>query len=137
MKTLMNDAFMALSAIPELQWVDDNLGQFNEETTTVEYPCALVGIGNIDQTAYNGSGQYGDITLEITVAFAKPTTTNNFPSKVHPLAADIYDLIRKIDKAILLLEGEDYGPLTRTKITTDTRYFPVRYILSYSTVLYE
>ena len=138
MKTLMNDAFTALSAIPELKWVDDNLGQLNQENPPVTYPCALIGIGNINQADYNSPGQVGDLILEITlVCPPSPQSEPENPQKIHAFAETVYDLIQKIDTAIYRLEGELYGPLGRIKITADTSIYPARFILSYSAVVYE
>lgn len=130
MKTLMNDVISALSALTELQWVDDNLGQLTQEVPNVEYPCALVGIGE-------ANGPFGDFTLEVTIACEVPKTENGNPAKLHSLAESMYNLIQKADLAISQLEGEQYAPLTGIKITSDKNYYPARFILSYTTVVYS
>lgn len=130
MKTLMNDVISALSALPELHWVDDNLGQLNQEQPAVEYPCALVGIGE-------ANGPYGDFTLEITIACEAPATGNIPPAKIHSLAEEMYNLIQKADLAIRQLEGEQYAPLTGIKITSNKSHFPAHFVLSYTTVVYS
>lgn len=138
MKTLMNDAVTALSAIPELKWVDDNLGQLNQANPVLDYPCALVGIGNMNQSDYDGSGQFGDLTLEITLVCSPSAGEESVNlQKLHPVAETIYTLIQKIDAVIHQLEGEQYSPLSRIKISADTSLYPARFILSYSAVVYE
>lgn len=135
MKTVINDAISALSAIPELEWVDDNLGQLSHGQTMVNFPCALVRIESIDQTNFSGGGLLGEATLEITLA-CNPVIANP-PEKIHSVAESLYDLIRKIDQALQSLDGDVYGPVSRVKISSDLTAFPAKFILLYSTVLYE
>lgn len=137
MKTLIHDAITAIATIPELKWVDDNLGQLDEENPPVEYPCALVGIGNSRPTDYQTNPQYGDLTLEVTIVCPSPQSTANPPEKIHPYAGMIYEIIQKTDHLLRQMEGESYSPLNRIGIRADTSRLPARFILSYSVLLYE
>ena len=137
MKTLIHDAITAIATIPELEWVDDNLGQLNQENPPVKFPCALVGLGNSQPADYNNNPQYGDLTLEITLAYQSPLDTTNTPGKIHPFAETIYTTIQKIDRLLRQLEGEHYSPLSRIGIKADSSWFPTKFTLIYSVMLYE
>lgn len=138
MEALMNDVMTALSAIEELKWIDDDLGQLTQPDPAVNFPCALIGIGNVDRQDYGANGQFGDFILDITLGLRAhlPEATET-PQKIHPYATELYRLIHKIDNALYALEGEAYGPLTRIRITADRNRYPATFTLSYSTVLYQ
>ena len=50
MEEILETVMQKLAQIPELRWIDLNVGQMSVQNPPVDYPCALVDITAIDHT---------------------------------------------------------------------------------------
>lgn len=76
MEDLYNKIVELLQEIPELKWIDLDVGQLNEPTPSVTYPCALIEIDMPKTDDIQENTQQVSARFKITIAVKAYGETN-------------------------------------------------------------
>ena len=145
LKSIFTDVSNALENLkdtaqkPLVRFVDFDLGQLNETTPPVSYPCVLIGFTDTsDFFDYLDKSQRAAQTVELTIAFKRFERTNNLVSaQMREQALTMLDTVEAIHQAVQNTEGPCYGRLTRTGVNqtqrADLRVFTLTYLCSVET----
>lgn len=118
--------------VPELRWIDINLGQMNTETPPVDYPCALVDVGGINYQGLTKTTSRGTVRVEVELFFVVRTPTNmSAPISMRETAFDTFDIVKKVDFALHGLETDEFYPMKRVSVGRNKQYYPRSFILTY------
>jgi len=122
--------------VPQLRWVDMNLGQMNMEHPPVSYPCVLVDLSYIKHSNTGRGSQLGYATLEIELFFNVNSPSNNTaPQAMQEQAFQHFDIVEKVNQAISGLSGETFSTLNRTDTKRNAQYYPRAFTLIYQTII--
>lgn len=103
-----------LNALPDIDWVDQNIGQLDVETRPqVSFPCALISIDLPKCEELGGKLQKCSTQIGVRLGFNYyGTTSAKSPTAVRNRALDYYRIIREVYKA---LQGYSQPGLSRFK----------------------
>ena len=113
MEEILETVMQKLAQIPELRWIDLNVGQMSVQNPPVDYPCALVDITAIDHT----------------------TADTLAPGHLREQAFEHFAIVRKIYATLQNLSGENFTGLTRVRTTRNKNYYPRALTLTFRTTL--
>lgn len=105
--------------VPELRWIDMDMGQLDSNTRpAVAFPCLLVATSiNGTDTLYqtdSGYGQNCKAIVTVTLAFEPLGATNTAaPASVVATSLTPYGVIDKVHKALQGIETDTMEPLLR------------------------
>ena len=68
MKEVFKDIQQRLRTIPEFRYIGEDWGQLNFEQPPVDWPCALIDLGNVDFSAAGMRSQQAEAVVNITIA---------------------------------------------------------------------
>lgn len=126
--------------IPEVKWIDQDLGQleFYTERPPVLFPCVLI---DFDDSTFSDMGQHAQMcncTLKLRVAFNVVQHSNGVtPQPQLQKALEIFDVMKKLHQYLHGWSGTNFGELTRIRQTAEPREDNLRvYVIQYS-VNYE
>jgi hypothetical protein len=133
------EAMQDANCDPIFRWIDFDLGQLEEDTPPVSYPCALIGFDDLnDISDYTNGSQQGTQFVTIKLAFKKFERTH---SKTTPQyreeALSHLDAVSLVHKALNNLEGECFNTLSRTGMSQDKRLDLRVYSLQYATRIFD
>lgn len=118
------------SAVPEIAWIDQDLGQIDWYQTRppVSWPCVMIdfpetGYGDLSQGV-----QWATPVIRIRLGFSPFSSANSVAPDISKEAAlQFYEIENKLFKA---LQGFDGGgitqPMTRTSVVNEKRNDPYR-----------
>ncbi len=136
MEEILETVMQKLAQIPELRWIDLNVGQMSVQNPPVDYPCALVDITAIDHTTAGVQRQIGDLQLEIELYFIVRSPANTLaPGHLREQAFEYFAIVRKIYATLQNLSGENFTGLTRVRTTRNKNYYPRALTLTFRTTL--
>lgn len=116
--------------VPELRWIDVNLGQMETENPPVDYPCALVDVTDISYTTAGMRRQVGEARIEIELYFIVRSPSNTAaPEKMRKQAFGHFDTAKKVYKTLEGVSGEAFGGLNRVQVRRDKGYYPRSFTL--------
>lgn len=116
--------------VPELRWIDVNLGQMAVENPPVDYPCALVDVTDIDYTTAGMKRQVGEARIEIELYFIVRNPANTAaPDNIRKQAFEHFGVVKKVYKALEGVSGENFGSLNRKQVRRDKGYYPRSFTL--------
>lgn len=119
--------------VPELRFIDINVGQMDEEDPPVDYPCALIDIDSIDFERQTKGYDKGECQLDIDLYFLISTTTSSItPESVRGEAFKHIDTVNKVDRVLNKFETNDFYPLKRKRFTRLKKYSPRGYRWTYT-----
>lgn len=126
MEEILNVILDKLAAdVPELRWIDINLGQMATENPPVDYPCALIDVTDIDYTTAGMHRQVGEARIEIELYFIVRSPSNTAaPEKMREQAFGHFGTVKKVYKALEGVSGESFGGLNRVKVRRNKTYYP-------------
>lgn len=101
--------------VQELSYIDKDWGQLYREVPSVNWPCALLDVKNVDYTQEGGGNQMADTQIVITVADLRLTPASS-PAPNRENAYKTIELLGKIHEALQLFKAGGYGPLFRTNL---------------------
>lgn len=103
-----------LNALPDIDWVDQNIGQLDVETRPpVSFPCALISIDLPRCEDLGGKLQKCSTQIGVRLGFNYTGSTSaKSPEAVRNRALDYYRIIREVYKA---LQGYNQPGLSRLK----------------------
>lgn len=118
--------------VPELRWIDINIGQMATENPPVDYPCALVDIPCTDYSDAGGRVQLGKVTLEVELYFIVRTPMNMAaPEAIRQQSLSHFGLATQVYKALQGFSGESFTALSRKRATRTKDYYPRSFQLSF------
>lgn len=131
MEEILNVILDKLAAdVPELRWIDINLGQMATENPPVDYPCALIDVTDIDYTTAGMRRQVGEARIEIELYFIVRSPSNAAaPEKMREQAFGHFGTVKKVYKALEGVSGESFGGLNRVQVRRDKGYYPRSFTL--------
>jgi len=133
MKEVFNDILERLKTIPELRYVGEDWGQLNFEQPPVDWPCALIDLGNAEFSSAGIKTQQVDATVNITIADIRYHGVSAVtPPEQEGKAFAIFDLIDKVNKLLHGTGGEHYSRLCRVSLKKMLREDAVReFVMTY------
>ncbi len=138
MKQVFIDVERKLKGIASLRYVSEDWGQLNFERPPVNYPCALIDLGEADYSQAGNRSQMVEAVARITIADIRYQGIHpDAPNEDRERAFGIFDLIDEINRALHGLDGDSYTPLTRVKVKKVmrpdlVREFLITYRFSYT-----
>lgn len=140
----MKDLFKAISDaitanVAAVRWVDFDLGQLEQETPPVSFPCALIGFQSATFENIAGTGQQADILVSVRLAFrvferTHSKATSNFRNE----GLAHLDTIQAVHNALNGLDGDNFSALIRSgyenEKRADLRVYNLFYTVSYCDV---
>lgn len=113
------------NTVPEIVWVDQDLGQLEEDTERpmVQWPCCLIDFGNTNYDQQGKGVQMGNQTIQLRIGFNPfSSAASATPIKYRQKALDYYEIEQKVYQAFQGWTGNDLcQPLTRTNVVTEKR----------------
>ena len=133
MKEVFKDIQQRLQTIPEFRYIGEDWGQLNFEQPPVDWPCALIDLGNVDFSAAGMRSQQAEAVVNITIADIRyHGVTPVLPRDQEDKAFEIFDLIDKVNKLLHGTGGEHYSRLCKVSLKKMLREDAVReFVLSY------
>ena len=136
-KTTFLEITAPLKALTGIRYVDFDLGQLEQETPPVSFPCILVGLGGSPVVA-NGQG-VDQVALNITVRVAfrlyERTSSINADTYRNQALAHL-DKLRDVNAALNGLSGTNFSALTLTQYWSNEKRADIRvYQASYGSLL--
>lgn len=111
MDTILLKVMERLEQIPELQYVSEDWSQLNFEQPPVNWPCALVDLGEVKYTQAGRGTQQAEAILNITVA---DICFDGLNTRLPELNRErIGELFRIIEKVNALIHGYTTGSHSR------------------------
>lgn len=131
MEEILNVILATLKkAVPELRWIDVNLGQMMTENPPVDYPCALVDVTDISYTTAGMKRQVGEARIEVELYFIVRSPANTAaPENIRKQAFEHFAVVTKVYKALEGVNGECFSGLNRVQMRRDKGYYPRSFTL--------
>lgn len=115
MEALYQQLLTLLSDIPELKWIDLNVGQLTEENPPVAFPCALIDIEMPQCTDIETTMQQVAGTFKITLAFkAYGETNNKTETTMRSNALAYFKTTNLVYRKLQGFGNENFYPFSRT-----------------------
>jgi hypothetical protein len=124
--------------LESIRFFDFDLGQLDEETPPVSFPCLLLSFGN---TTWEQIGKYenlGDTSINLRIAFKtyERTHSKNDPTYQEQGLKHL-DTLSLLKKSIAFTKGNDFSELLITGESNETRADLRVYNLTFSTTITE
>ncbi|CAM1341756.1 hypothetical protein [Tenacibaculum aestuarii] len=115
MELLYEQLIQLLSNVPELKWIDLDVGQLQEDHPPVLYPCALIEISadkaeDIENHTQQVSGRF-KITLAFK-AYGETNSTTDLPTRSNAL--EYFRIATKCYKELQGFTNDNFYPFSRT-----------------------
>jgi|SRR5690625_1562201 len=120
-----------LQQVPEIRYIDQDLGQLNEERPPLSYPAILIDFSNFNYENLAEHKQTAEGIVVLKLIFDIYSNSNNLsPESVKDKALSFYDTEWKIYKVLQAWKPEDttwsYGYMLRTSVVTEGHYIGLR-----------
>lgn len=100
--------------VPQIKWVDLDLGQIEKQKPDVAFPCALISINITKTKPITDFTQYCDAVIEVRIAFDTNLRTSvDAPDTVRDYSLSIYDTIADVYAALQGYSTENFDSLNR------------------------
>lgn len=133
MEKLIDAIFKQLrTEVPELRFIDINLGQLQLENPPVDWPCALVDVASVDYQG--GDMQSAETVLNVTLGFLVygPSNAGAAP-ELRQQAMQHYAILRQVAEALHGFRPEGFAPLNRVSLVRGNETYPRHFTLSFRT----
>jgi uncharacterized DUF497 family protein len=127
--------------VPQLEFIDTDLGQLFETPPTVKFPCALIDLQSAEYRNIVSGHQRGIAIIGVTVACRQIAHTSVRAPK-RKEADQVYDLIDRVHEALQLFDNEQtFSEMIRmgltkavvnTSIESYTILYSVRFLIPYT-----
>lgn len=133
MKTILKNFLERIAGIPELRFVGEDWGQLYIEFPPVNFPCALIDLGEIKYIQQGRNVQQADAILNITVAdMFTDGVTSYTPEGKTDGEFEIYSVIEKVHACLHGYGTEKHSRLMRIGLTKISREDTIReFLLSF------
>jgi len=115
-KTILSEVYNALSQVEGLNYVTADLGQLdNPLSIPSRFPCVLI---DLESASYADSGrQVQQGTARMSLRIADRNLSEDLFSEENPDEMfDIFELIKKVSKALCGIRTDDTSALSRTSL---------------------
>lgn len=131
--------------VPEVKWVDQDLGQleFYTDRPAVLFPCVLIDFDNIDFEDIGQNAQLCNCVVKLRVAFNVYHHSNSStPVPQREKALEIFDVIKNLHYNLHGWSGETFGSLARIRQVAEPRedrlrVYEIRYSIAYEDYMDE
>lgn len=124
--------------VPEVRWVDFDLGQMDMEAPPVSWPCVLIGFSDTEFSDLLTDTQVGLVTVELRVAFNLKERTHSLADTAwRDIALSHLDTLHKIHMAMQGASAPCITEVTRVGFTTEPRADYRVYVMRYRVTAYE
>lgn len=133
LKEVFKDIQERLKTIPGFRYIGEDWGQLNFEQPPVDWPCALIDLGEVAYTSAGHGRQQTEATVNITIADLRYNgLTPNLPQPDQDKSFEIFDLIDKVNACLHGTGGENYSRLCRVSLKKMLREDAVReFVMTY------
>lgn len=107
-----------LAEVPEIQYIDQNLGQYmnGEFRKQMLFPCVLIDFPNTDFSALQGNYQFAELTIVVTVFYDIWNHTNSLaPNEIKEAGLQYLDIDQKVFRTLQGWNPNFCEALTRAK----------------------
>lgn len=135
MENLLNAVLGRISdKVPEIDFVDIDLGQLQLPDPPVGFPCGLVDIAEETYSSNSLGQQMVDTVVNVTLGFRVygPTNTKADPED-RARSMEHYAIIRKVSDTLHGFDGPGFSPLSRAKLIRRAATYPRHFTLSFRT----
>lgn len=138
-KTTFKEITAPLVALAGFRYVDLDMGQLEQETPPVSFPCILVGLGGSPVLANTGIVDQVNLNITVRVAFKLfERTASTTADTYRDLALAHLDQLKDVHAALNGLAGTNFSALQRVQYWGNERRADIRvYQASYGTVLQD
>lgn len=132
MKDIFNAVLTALKDIPGL-YVAENWGQLNIDQPPVNFPCALIDLGEATYSQVSRLAQQAELVLQVTLSdIIYNGIDQGTPEMEKARELQIFDLIDDVNKSLHGLEGDTFSKLHRIRIAKTIRDDSIReFVIDY------
>lgn len=132
MKEVFNAVLTALTKIPGM-YVAEDWGQLNLLQPPVNFPCALIDLGEAAFSQLSRRAQQADAELQVTLAdIVYNGIDQGSPEMEKSRELQIFDWIDAIHRQLQGLTGQTFSPLHRTRLEKTVREDSIReYVIRY------
>lgn len=112
------------SEVPEIEWIEQDFGQdvFDKWRPNVAFPAVLIDFPLADYEAEAGSGQFGNVTINLRLLVAPFSQSyEDAPIEVRQDALEYFELEQKLVSAIHGWSPEYCQALVRGSIASHNR----------------
>jgi len=110
--------------IPEIKWIDQDLGQLEtfEYRPEVAFPCVLIDFAAASYSDLSELAQFGDVTVILRIAVSPFSQSHqSAPMNVREKALEYYALEQKVYEAVQGWQNEFTQPFRRVGADTEQR----------------
>lgn len=135
MLPILEEVFARLDAeVPELRFIDLDIGQLQMESPPVDFPCALVDISDVDYSSSGRGLQTAISTVTVSIGFQvlAPSDTRA-PEDQRMLALDHYRIVSKVAAALHGYGTDLFTPLCRVALRRQSSTYPRHFTLTFRT----
>lgn len=135
-----------LDRVPEIKWIDLDLGQLEHYDTRppVAFPCVLIDFPDASYKAMGGQVQWGDPVVQLRLGFDSFTSANSAaPTLAQEQALTHFELEQALFAALqgwtpIYNAGGIAEPLVRSRAATEQREDPFRVrVIHYTTAFQD
>ncbi|MEM1369265.1 MAG: hypothetical protein AAGG02_14915 [Cyanobacteria bacterium P01_H01_bin.15] len=121
------------SDVPELRWVDFDLGQLEQEQPPVSWPCALISFQAPQFQNLSRLAQQAELLIAVRLAFRVFERTHSVAQdQFRQIGLQHFSTIKKVHAALHGMDGENFKGLARASFATEPRADLRVYNLIYS-----
>lgn len=122
MNDLYEQLITLLNEIPELEWIDLNVGQLDQEKPPVVFPCTLIDISVPKRDDITTKEQQASAVISITLAVKALGDTNSKVSEgVRANSLEYFSIMNSIYKKLQGFTNESFYPFSCTKQIPQTK----------------
>jgi len=126
------------ASVPEIRWVDFDLGQLDAEAPPVSWPCVLVGFDDSEFVDLLQGVQQGQWMVDVKVGFRlRERTHSKAADSYRAEALDHIDILQRLHLALQAAKTGCIVSVSRVGVTTEKVPDYRIYILRYQVVAYE
>ena len=123
--------------VPEVRWVDQDLGQLEEYEMrpAVTFPCVLIDFAATSYNDLSDNAQTGETTILVRIGM-NPFSKSNVqaPTEVREKAVEYYDIEQKVHQCLQGWQNDFTSALARRSADTENRNDKLRVrLLTYET----
>lgn len=125
--------------VPELRWIDFNLGQFRSDPPPVSWPCALIDLSTgADYVPVSRTQSTGEVIIEVAIGFRLRERTHNIANAPYRDEALAHvDVVEKVREALRHAEGSmftrpEFQSFSREQ-RADLRVWTLRFATTHTT----
>lgn len=122
MKVIFKTLRDTLGGVPGIRWADVDMGQLDEATPPVSWPCALFSFQSGQYQPISAANDTGDLQIEVVVGFRLRERTHSRAQEVFSdQALEHMDTVDAVRLALTGLSGPEWDGLQYGGFSQDKR----------------